>query len=321
MGLLIPEDKIIEIISKKIYEKTWTPNDVSNFKIGDNQIIFCIDTLVGSTDVPNNMNLRDATRKAAVAVVSDFASKGVEVDIMLFSLCLPEIYTKKDVEQISEGLNDAAKEYSFIILGGDTNQSTDFMITFCGIGLNQNDVINRSEAKPGDIIATTGRYGLHALGLKILLSKEEPKNGEEIEAVQAFLKPVARVKEGAYAISSGSVTSSIDSSDGLLRSLNQLANTSNVKIIIDELPTHESIIESAKKRKMDLDKLVLEGGEEYELIFSVKRKEWPKLKKLFQTKKFSIYKIGKVETGSGVYLVRNDKIVKLEGSGWQHFQK
>ena len=91
MGLLIPEDKIIEIISKKIYEKTWTPNDVSNFKIGDNQIIFCIDTLVGSTDVPNNMNLRDATRKAAVAVVSDFASKGVEVNIMLFSLCLPEI--------------------------------------------------------------------------------------------------------------------------------------------------------------------------------------------------------------------------------------
>ena len=45
MGLLIPEDKIIEIISKKIYEKTWTPNDVSNFKIGDNQIIFCIDRL------------------------------------------------------------------------------------------------------------------------------------------------------------------------------------------------------------------------------------------------------------------------------------
>ena len=132
-SIAIGERKIIEIIANHLEAMPNSPvpfgDDVSAVYIDQKQVaVLKTDMLVGKTDVPPNMSLWQAARKALVMNVSDFASKGVQPTAALVSLGLPRGCMRKDIEEIARGLNAGAREYDAYVIGGDTSEASDLTI-------------------------------------------------------------------------------------------------------------------------------------------------------------------------------------------------
>src|SRR3989442_12175656 len=116
--------------------------------------------LIGSTDVPPGMTLRQAARKAVVATVSDFAAKGVRPKALLVSLGLTSPVKRDVVAELGRGLSQGAREYGCRIIGGDTSKSNDLVIDCIGFGLAKSQtILRRDGAKPGDTMAGPGGFG------------------------------------------------------------------------------------------------------------------------------------------------------------------
>ena len=115
------------------------------------------------------MSLYQTARKAVVMNISDFASKGAMPTAAIVALGLPKhLANKKAVTEIAQGLNDGAREYGAYIIGGDTNETNDLIISISLYGSAQNALMLRKGARTGDIVAVTGQFGKTAAGLKML---------------------------------------------------------------------------------------------------------------------------------------------------------
>src|SRR5947209_7222214 len=141
--------------------------DVAAFPMSQGRLVVLkTDMLVGSTDVPPGMTLRQAARKAVVATVSDFAAKGVRPKALLVSLGLTSPVRRTMVVELGQGLSQGAREYGCRIIGGDTSESNDLIIDCIGFGLAKfQSILRRDGARPGDIIAVTGDFGKTSAGL------------------------------------------------------------------------------------------------------------------------------------------------------------
>ena len=320
------ERKIIEIILGCLDQM---PNmlipfgdDVSAVDIGSGKLaVLKTDMLVGKTDVPPSMNLWQAARKAVVMNISDLAAKGVKPIALLASIGIPRSFTKKDIQQIGKGLNAGAREYNAYVLGGDTNESSDLVISCTAFGIvEKHYLMKRSGAKPNDLVAVTGLFGKTSSGLKILLKglTAPPEMGKKL--VNAVLMPQARLKEGLTLAQTHAVTASIDSSDGLAWSLHEISRASNVGFVIDSLPVTREAEEFAKIHGLDPVELSLYGGEEYELVVTVKPELWEKAKKAMGKVGTSLTKIGRATKENALLLRTREKTIPLEARGWEHFK-
>lgn len=297
-------------------------DDVSAYPIGNNQLaILKTDMLVSKTDVPKGMNLWQVARKAVIMNVSDFAAKGVKPKAIIVSLGLPRKFTRKDVQEIAAGLNAGAREYSAYIIGGDTGETSDLIIGISLFGIaRKNAVMLRSGAKPGDIVAVTGFFGKTAAGLKILLEGFGAPVDIRKTLVDSVLMPIARLKEGLALSQTKAITASIDSSDGLAWSLHEIARASNVGFLIDRLPTAEEAKKFAEINNLDPLELTLYGGEEYELVLTIKPKLWEKAEKTIKDAGGELLPIGKVTAERQILLETNGKTIAVEPRGWEHFK-
>jgi len=171
-------------------------DDVSAVEIqgGGKLAILKTDMLIGKTDVPHGMSLLQAARKAVVMNISDLAAKGVTPIALLVSIGVPNNLSKKDVEQIGTGLNSGAREYGAYILGGDTSEASDLVISCAVFGIGEKKCIMlRSGAEPDDIVAVTGFFGKTASGLEILLQNLSVPSGTRKALVNSVLMPHARL--------------------------------------------------------------------------------------------------------------------------------
>jgi thiamine-monophosphate kinase len=321
------ERKIIEIIQSRLDVMPKMPipfgDDVSAYDIGNgNLAVLKTDMLVDKTDVPPGMSLWQAARKAIVMNVSDFAAKGVKPLAILVSLGLPRKPTEKDIEEIGDGLNAGAREYGTYIIGGDTNEASDLVISLSVFGTTKKNMLMlRSGAKPGDLVAVTGFFGKTSAGLKILLDNLEAPQKIRGPLVDSVLMPYARLKEGLALSKTKAVTASIDSSDGLAWGLHEIAKASNVGFLISSLPTAEGVERFAKVNKLDLLELTLYGGEEYELVLTMKPKLWKKAEKAVERVGGKLFRIGKATAEKQVLLEIDGKSHVIEPRGWEHFKK
>ena len=319
------EKEIIRIIASRLeMPETFVPfgDDVSAISIDENKLaVLKTDMLVGKTDVPPGMSLRQAARKAVVMNVSDFAAKGVKPLIILVSLGFPRGLKEEDVNEIGEGLNEGAREYGAYIIGGDTNEASDLIISCSLLGFSSKErIISRFSARPGDIVAVTGKFGKTAAGLRILMEGlSVPKEiGESLK--EAVLMPKARLKEGIALSRTGGLTASIDSSDGLAWSLYELSDASNVGFIINNVPIAEEALKFARIYDLDPWDLSLYGGEEYELIVTIKPEFWEKAKIAVRKSGGSLIRIGVVTKEKKIKLEADGETRVIERRGWEHFK-
>ena len=297
-------------------------DDVSAFEIeGGDLAVLKTDMLVCKTDVPKGMSLWQAARKAVVMNISDFAAKGVQPVTVLVSLGLPGNLTQRNIEEIGSGLNAGARQYGAYVIGGDTGEASDLVVSVSLFGIaKKNELVLRSKAKPGDIVAVTGPFGKTSAGLKILADHlEAPKEISKV-LVASVLMPNARLKEGIALAQSGAVTAAIDSSDGLAWSLHEIARASKVRITVDSLPIADEVEKFAVVNKLGSLDLALYGGEEYELVVAVKSRMWNLATDAVKEAGGNLYPIGKTTAGKGVFLKTREKLVVIESRGYEHFK-
>jgi thiamine-monophosphate kinase len=319
------ERKIIELVLECLEQMPNMPipfgDDVSAVDMGHDKLaVINMDMLVGKTDVPKTMSLWQAARKAVVMNISDLAAKGAQPIALLASIGVPPDLTETDIQQIGKGLNAGAREYNAYILGGDTNEASDLVISCMALGVcSKHHLIKRSSAKPGDYVAVTGSFGKPASGLKILMDElSAPENSGEL--VDSVLMPKARVQEGMALAQSHLATASIDSSDGLAWSLHELSRASNVGFHVDKLPIAPEVERFAEIHGFDPVELALYGGEEYELLVTIKPRLWQEAKKAVENVGGSLIKLGRVTEEKQLLLQADGKLVSIEARGWEHFK-
>jgi thiamine-monophosphate kinase len=314
----LDEFEIIKRFQNVFGDRNFVSEDVESFSIGKTNIIVKVDTLVQSTDIPPKMNLNDAARKSVVACVSDFASKGVKPKWGIISVNLPTNVTEKQVNEIAQGFKTASKEFGIKFLGGDTNQGKEIVFHVCLFG-EAKKIVNRKGAKTGDFIFVTGPFGYTGAGLDILQKKSKRNDSFSKKAIKSMTKPNPRLDFGIKA--KEFFTSSMDSSDGLSTTLNEMAKQSKCKFVVEKIPSKTEIENYSKANKKNFESLVFHAGEEYEIVFTVPEKSKSKIIKIANATKTPIIEIGRVVKGKGVFLEKDHKLVKLEDLGYHHFKK
>lgn len=312
----LDEKKIIEIFQKKLVG-SFVGEDVEVFRLGKNFGVIKTDTLVQSTDVPPQMTPEQIAAKSMVAPLSDFASKGVKPRHAIISISLPRNYPKSKLVRLAKGFKESSKQFGVKILGGDTNEAKELVISVMLFGVAKK-ITPRSGAKSGDIIVTTGNFGKTGAGLGILLHKNKSRGKFRKDATQSVLLPKPRLEFGILA--SKYLRSSMDSSDGLSTTLTEMANASKKKFVITDIPKENGLDEFAKDNQRNTMDLVFNGGEEYEVIATVSSKNITKLQKIAKSCRINLLQIGHVKNGSGVLYENNGKQTKIKDKGWKHFR-
>src|SRR6185437_2313042 len=182
-----------------------------------------------------------------------------------------------------------ARRYGVQLIGGDTSRTTDKIVIDsivtgeCAAGAS----VMRSGASPGDEIFVTGSLGAAAAGLRLIergahlaeqnLADDDSQKLDHILLRQ--LRPEPRVGWGIVLGEERLATAMIDLSDGLSSDLNRLCTASNVGALIDSalLPVDNYVTELCGRRALDPLQLALHGGEDFELLFSVKPEDVPRL--------------------------------------------
>ncbi|MEM3118078.1 MAG: thiamine-phosphate kinase [Nitrososphaerales archaeon] len=298
-------------------KETLQNDDVSTVRVGNKILVFKCDMFVRSTDAPKQMKVWQMARKSIVSCASDFACKGVKPLATLVSLGIPSNFQRKHIEGLARGFKRAEKEFGVNIIGGDTNESNDLVIDCCMIGLTRK-VVKRSGAREGDVIITSGPFGYPSAGLKILQNKARADVSFTTRAVNAVLQPEARMEFGVglakYA------TSAMDSSDGLALTLHELSEHSRKRFIINSLPITNEIKEFARANGYDFSKLVLQGGEEYEIVATVPKNDLTRIRGLAMIHGCRLFVIGHVESGKGVFMEHSGKLRRIRRVGWEHLR-
>ena len=318
------EHKIIEILQRTFGSSSRTTvgfgDDISAVKLSKGKVaVLKTDMLVGSTDLPPGMTLRQAGWKAAVANVSDFAAKGVRPIVGLVALGLPAKFTKSNIKEIANGLRDAAKSYRFSFVGGDTNESDDLTISIALFGLaQQKRLVLRKGARDGDVVAVTGEFGAAGAGLRALLEYGMKPAELSRSAYEAVFHPRAQLELGLKLSSSGVLTSSIDSSDGLAWSLHELAVANRMGILIQEVPVSKDAVQFAESHRLNPADLALFGGEEYHLVLTFRPNE---INSALHASKGRLKVIGFVtKRFREVRALHGSKEIQVEPRGWEHFK-
>ena len=297
-------------------------DDVSAVPVGDGEVaVLKTDMLVDKTDVPRGISFWQAARKAVVMNISDFAAKGVEPKAVLVSLGLPRKLLQRDLIEIAKGLNAGARQYGAYIVGGDTAEASDLVISIHLFGTAKKDTMMlRSGAKVGDFVAVTDSFGKSAAGLRLLLNQFSVSDGLRNVLVEAVCMPQARLKEGLALRRSGAITASIDSSDGLAWSLHELSKLSNVGFVITGLPVADEVKRFAEFNSLDINELTLYGGEEYELVVTVNPKKWTEAETAVEAVGGRLLPIGKATRDKQLILDIDGKKRNIQPRGWEHFK-
>lgn len=327
-GQGLSEHEIIKIIRQRLTQMPHNPapfgDDVSAVPASNGEVaVLKTDMLVGKTDVPPKMSLYQAARKAVVMNVSDFASKGVQPSAVMVALGLPKhLATEKAVAEIADGLNAGAREYGAYVIGGDTGETEDLTIAISLYGKAKQDTLMfRSGAKPGDILAVTGMFGKSAAGLQLLLDENLTVSPQTRHALEcAVINPLARLAEGLALSSSGCVSASMDSSDGLAWSLYELMHMSGVGFEVETIPLAFEAAEFAKQNGFDASALALYGGEEYELVLTVNPQKWGQAKAAVEAVGGNLTLIGRATAEKNVAFMVNGKKQPIEPRGYEHFK-
>ncbi len=265
-------------------------------------------------------------RRAAAVNLSDIAAMGGTPTFALASIGLPAGTDSEMIKEIYQGLRRGLALGGAELVGGNTAELRDQMmidITLLG-EVKEDQILCRDGAKVGDLICTTGSLGRSSAGL---LASQRTDLGCDPEMVAPLvdrhLVPQPRLKEGRVLATHPGVTSCIDLSDGLLGDARHIAEMSRVSLAIEaeRLPISPSTRIVAQAARADLDALVLQGGEDFELLFTVAPNSAKELLDRLNGPDFAgATTIGRVTAGRPeVIVTRKGQPLTLNQKGYEHF--
>lgn len=268
--------------------------------------------------------------KSVVVNVSDIYAMNAMPQQITISLAVPARFSVEALSEIYEGIHLACKLYGVDLVGGDTTSSlSGLTISVTAIGqANPEELVYRNGAKPGNLICVTGDLGAAYLGLQILerekqIYVEHPGVQPELEESQYLisrqLKPEARRDVIRYFREMGlKPTAMMDLSDGLSSDIMHICKQSGTGCIINEaaVPVSEETYQTALKFNMDPITCALNGGEDYELLFTIDEQDESKIA---GEEAFSI--VGQITRAEDGYLLitRSGNKHPLTSQGWKHF--
>lgn len=280
--------------------------------------IAVIDTMVENSHfiIGKTSTWYDVGYKSVVSNLSDIAAMGgVPTHIVLSTAIAPQMELD-DLQLLYKGIKDICKLYRVNIIGGDTVMAKDAMvITVAAFGeIEAGKAISRNGAQPGDVIGVSHTIGDSAGGLDVLL-----------QGIDGFplLKRAHQLPEPQIALGRLLVQfhghSLNDISDGLASESNEIAQASKVNLIIerDAVPRSEELEQWTEKTGKNIWTYVFNGGEDYELIFTMALDDFKKLQQQYP----HVTCIGHVEKGNGKVFLKHDGVQTiLPKTGWNHFQ-
>lgn len=265
--------------------------------------------------------------KAAIVNFSDiYAMNGTPKQITV-SLAVSKRFCIEDLEQFYDGLELACQLHGVDIVGGDTTSSvTGLAISITCIGVAEKDqIIYRNGAKETDLICVSGDLGAAYMGLQLLEREKAVFNGEEEVnpdfsgkeyLLERQLKPEAR-KDIIEALAKKGIrpTSMMDISDGLSSELMHICTQSKVgcRVYEERIPIDYQTAVMAEELNMNVTTCALNGGEDYELLFTVPLTEHEKVTSIEGIK--VIGHITKPELGCGL-ITRDGQEFELKAQGW-----
>jgi len=271
-------------------------------------LLVTMDTLVESVHFDPSWHPPEKLGRKSVAVnVSDVAAMGGTPSFVLLSLGLPAGFAAQWADRFLQGFTGSCREYGCLLIGGDTVRSPDrIVITVTVIGEAAADqVIYRSQARPGDTIWVSGSLGRAAAGLELCRAGAYQPPDPLLEAlVEAHLNPRARTAAGSLLAASGLVHAMIDLSDGLATDLAHLCEESRAGAVVEaeKLPACPALYQASSLLHLDPVRLMVSGGEDYELLFTAAPAATADLLRLAVKAGTAFSPVGVMTAGSGVWL-------------------
>ncbi|MBQ4889925.1 thiamine-phosphate kinase [Shewanella sp. MMG014] len=279
-------------------------------------IAISCDTLVENIHFLPSMPAHELGYKSVAVNLSDLAAMGADPAWMTLALTLPDV-DNDWLQQFSEGLFEAAEYYSVSLIGGDTTRGPrSINITIHG-QVPTGKALTRGGAKIGDWIYVTGTLGDSALGLDILLGKQDVDPQFKEFLINRHYHPTPRILAGQALRSLA--TSAIDLSDGLNSDIVHILKASNVGAVVDvnELPVSTSLVGSVGPEQAI--NYALTGGEDYELLFTVPEAQRGALDTALIHAGVKFVKIGQICAGDKLRLVSNGEPFELDLKSFEHF--
>jgi thiamine-monophosphate kinase len=269
--------------------------------------------------------------KAVAVNLSDIAAMNAIPTQILISIALSNRFSVEAIDALYDGIKQACKEYNVDLVGGDTTSSrSGLVLSVIALGSQKpNRIVKRSGAKNGDLVCITGDLGAAYLGLQILSREKkvfevdpnmQPElNEDHTYLIQRQLKAEART-DLVYEFAEKDIvpTAMIDVSDGLASELLHICKQSKVGVHIyqDKLPIENVTRLAASDFGLSPITCAMNGGEDYELLFTVKQEDYNKVIKLEDV---SIIGVIRDETAGKMLMLNSGQTIDIMAQGWKHF--
>lgn len=307
-------------------------DDAAVIQFGDKDALVTTDLLLEGIHFDlRYVPLKHLGYKAAVVNFSDiYAMNGTPKQITV-SLGISSRFTVEHIEQLYEGIRAACEVYNVDLVGGDTSASvTGLVICITCIGeANRDDIVKRSGAKPTDLICVSGDLGAAYMGLQLLErenrvaansdSQFQPDFSGKEYILERQLKPEAR-KDIIKLLHDNGIhpTSMMDVSDGLSSELLHICKKSDVgcRVFEDRIPIDYQTAIMAEEFNMNLVMVAMNGGEDYELLFTVPLTDNEKIEKIKGISMIGY--VTKPELGAAL-VSRDGNEIPITAQGWNAF--
>jgi thiamine-monophosphate kinase len=265
--------------------------------------------------------------KAVVVNLSDIAAMNAKPTQITVSIAVSNRFPLEALEELFEGIAMAAKIYKVDVVGGDTTSSQKgLIISITAIGeANEEEIVYRNGAKNGDLLVVTGDLGSAYMGLQVLEREKQvfqvnPNNQPDLDAytylIERQLKPEARTDiRDLLEKLEVKPTSMIDISDGLSSEIIHICKQSNVgcNLYEEKIPVDPQFINVCEEFNIDSTTVAINGGEDYELLFTIALEDFDKIK---ANPNFTV--IGHMtQESEGTHLItRANTKIPLKARGW-----
>ena len=277
------------------------------------QLVTTTDAITVDVHYPKGIEAESIGHRCLAINLSDMAAMGASAKWASLVFSMPSI-DYKWVEDFIIGFSNLANKNNVDLIGGDTIRGPEFFAVTLQGYVEQDQFINRSNAKEGDLIYITGHLGSAAYGLELIISNNQNDSGHFIHS---FLYPSPRIKESILIAKYASAM--IDVSDGFYCDLRKISSELNKGFNVDvlTLPIEPNLIEKTSKDRAI--NLALTGGDDYELCFTVPEKHEKQFLNELTSEFDTLFTcVGKI-TDSQELLVAGNEGYALPESTFEHF--